>query len=182
MIDYDLDKAHPDYQKLIPELINQVIERYPQIPLKKVTIFDARNKSCWWCNRSLGNADEKGIIKFNAYWFTQPAKVLQQAALDDYVQFVNGQAILWHGIFGLSEPDHLAAHECGHCLAQVVKDAAKWAKDKWLEATYNVNLAPSGYAVASGSEFFAEYFAMIYLGFGTKEQERDFENLINEIA
>jgi hypothetical protein len=157
-IRYKLDDAHPDYQRLIPELLSPLAEKYPQAKLKEVRLFEAKPG-----NRSLGNADAKGVIEFNPFWFRQPAAVLQAEAIDRPRLNIGGYMLAWHGL-AVEEPAQVCVHEFGHILAQQIPECLRWSKDAWAKATRDPRLSPSAYGLVNDSEFFAECFCMYELG------------------
>lgn len=175
MVAFELDGAHPGHQAVIEATINRLAARYPMAPLREVKLYEPMPG-----DRSLGNADEPGVIKLNAYWFSQSPEVLQQAALEwPMMPLGNGREIPWHGQM-LDEPEHTTCHEFGHILAQALPKVRRVAQTGWRADTKDPTKAVSGYAIAVGAdEWWAENFAAHELGFQSAPAVVE---LLNELA
>lgn len=160
MIDLAPVELHETYRVVVPSTFDALLSAYPACPLKLVKVYRGPPH-----DRSLGNADEPGVVALNAYWFTdRPLEALREEAREGYLFTLPGDetVIKWHG--GAAEPQHLFAHEFAHVLADVIIGSEEWSRLKWREATADPsNCAPSGYALAGPHEFWAECFALMWL-------------------
>ena len=170
-----LDNAHPDYRSKVEGILTGLLSKYPFVDLKLVHVFTPDKD-----DKSMGNANVKGEIALNGFWFSRDLKFLEESALRDVFVDVGGRRIAWHGKL-VVEPDHVLTHEFGHLLSDKIPKWEEWTKPRWREATANPNLAPSGYSLSSDiDEFWAELFALIELGLASREQIRDFCTLLGD--
>jgi DNA topoisomerase-1 len=153
MVDFELDAAHPAHRVKIEGMIRGLCARYPRVPLKAVRIYQPEPD-----DRSMGNADEDGVISFNGFWFSQDPQVLEDAAVEDFIVPVAGKMMGWHGAM-IDEPEHVIAHEFGHFAIQSLPELKQWAEELWQELTEDPAKAPAGYALAGPDECGAEVFA-----------------------
>lgn len=161
MIAFDLDRAHPWYRFVIRNQIWTLVDKYPQAPLKRVRIYRPASAD----DRSLGNANENGVISLNEHWFAQPPEVLQREAENwPLMPLGGGRFIKWHGNM-LKEPEHCGTHEFFHVLAEAIPDIDEFSTAGWLNDTENPDEAVSGYALADPAEWWAESATAAELGF-----------------
>lgn len=155
MITFDLAAAHPGWPSLIEPILADLADRYPQAPLRRVTVVSRPAG-----DRSMAATDD-GTISLNAFWFARdPSHLRASATLPP----------LWHGPM-TEEPRHVLTHEFGHCLSAALPDGwADRAQEMRLRATDAPARAPSPYALASADEFWAELFALNELGFADRDQ------------
>ena len=178
MISFQLQTAHPFYQRVIPATYKALCIRYPFAPLKQVSLYESETPN----DTSMGAAYPGGVIKLNAYWFsTSPDRLNDAAKRDPPVETGRGM-IRWHGVMD-NEPEQVLTHEFAHIVEQAAPEMiGRWSKEKWLAATKNPMLAPSGYALSIPAEFFAESFALYALGLASARQAREMSNLLAWIA
>lgn len=151
---YEFDTVHPYYQLVIPEIIERLVKKYPRAELHTVKLSENQR-----CNFSLGNANVKGVISLNPYWFEREPSILKQAAKSDYMMPLgNGEEAGYHGKM-IEEPLHVITHEFGHILSDNVPGWQVVASKMWTEATKKPELAPAVYALANPIEYWAELFA-----------------------
>jgi len=169
-IDFSLKVAHPLYQDLIVETIENLAQMYPAAPLRKVLVYLQESaKNCADCaNRSLGDATEPGAIRLNGYWFSKPPSALYSAGeADDFMP--NLPKIRWHG--GLPQPGQVMVHEFFHILRDGLgQDAEEFSKEMWLKATSEPEIVFSGYSLYNPSEWWAESGAALVLGENSNPQ------------
>lgn len=165
MVDFQLDGAHPEHRAKIEGIIRGLCARYPWVPLKTVRLYEPDEG-----DRSLGNADEPGEIALNAFWFADDAPTkLEEAAHAGFIVPIGGQNIGWHGggdsaAGFMGESHHVLVHEFFHCATDVLPAWREWTEPRFLAATRNPKLAPSGYALSGFAEFWAEACAGYVLG------------------
>jgi hypothetical protein len=172
LMKFNLGKAHPEYRQIIPSVLTGLLAKYPFVPLKEVHLFDPATE-----DQSMGNATVPGVIALNSFWFAQDPELLRDAGQSDIMVCINGYDIAWHGKM-VNEPEHLLTHEFGHILSQVLPEWHDWTCSRWEKAMINPQLAPSGYALGTPSEYFAEMFALVELGLADETQTEDFYRLL----
>jgi hypothetical protein len=176
MVEFLLNNAHPTFQEQIPAVYEGLLKRYPFTKLNRVELYEPRGH-----DTSMAAAFPNGIIRLNSYWFTGAPDRINDAAKRDAAIEVDGKEILWHGPM-VSEPLHVLVHEFGHVIEEALKQAAReWSRPRWMFATIMPDKAPSGYALANSTEYFAEAFALYDLGFASEEDADDMKKLL-EIA
>ena len=171
-IEFDLSRAHPDFQREIPEILEPLVERYPGAKLRSVRLYDPRPG-----DTSMGATYPGAVISLNQFWFARDPKYLREAAVHHAIIEVGGVPMGWHGPM-IWEPRQLLTHEFGHIVWQCLPDAKAWACERWQAATRNPHLAPGGYALTSAPEFFGEEFALVHLGLATDEENADLSELL----
>jgi hypothetical protein len=178
MVEYRLDKAHPDYRRVIVQAYADLQMAYPFVKLTRVELIDPTSPT----DTSMGAALPGGIIQLNAYWFAADPVTLNDAAKRDIEISAGDVKLLWHGLM-VKEPDQVLSHEFGHLIEQsapkVVQD---WASLRWKAATRTPDLAPSGYALANSTEYFAEAFALFDLGLSDPASAADMKTLLRRIT
>lgn len=183
MIEYALDRAHPDYRRLLPEGFDRLHDAWPSARLRRVELFAPKEGDL-----SLGNADEPGVVALSERWFSEPPSVLRQAARTPP---------LYHGPL-VEQPRQVIAHEFAHCLLDGLGEAARdRAEEAWRKATgvplvevyvpaagaraLASDVAPGEYSLcASKNEYFSELFAALDLGVATATQEKILERIIGQ--
>ena len=180
MIQFDLDRAHQDYQREIPKILAPLAERYPGAKLRSVSLYEQR-----FGDTSMGMTTDGGEIRLNPYWFARDPSHLRNASEHHAIIEIGGVQMGWHGPM-LWEPRQVLTHEFGHVVALSLPRHLyrNWAGDRWLEATRNPYLAPSGYALAGNppiDEFFGEMFALVHMGYATEDEEADLMDLIGRL-
>ena len=177
MVKFDLDDAHPDYQRDIPEILAPLVERYPGVMLRSVSLYRPERG-----DTSMGSTTEDGDIRLNFRWFSLPSSELNQASRHHHVVVVDDVPIGWHGPM-IDEPEHCLVHEFGHAawysLPRHVIEP--WASTRWSAATRQPHAAPSGYALVNCEEFFGEMFALVHLGLATDEEVEDMADLVGRL-
>lgn len=149
MVKFDLDDAHPDYQRDIPEILAPLVERYPGVMLRSVSLYRPERG-----DTSMGSTTEDGDIRLNSRWFSLPSSELNQASRHHHVVVVAGVPIGWHS--DMPEPRHVLTHEFFHCLRWTFPEVMRWANRAWKLSTRFPRLAPTGYALVNADEFLAE--------------------------
>lgn len=151
-----LDTAlHPDFRIEIEAQLAALCAAYPEVDLGAVRLFRK-----YADDRSLGSVEGSDIL-LNAYWFAQPREKLAAAALLGREAAPYGTP-LWHG--GMTEAEHLIAHEFGHLLSSATPGAGEFAKAGHAAALADPAIAVSGYALVDPDEWFSETFAGMRLG------------------
>jgi hypothetical protein len=167
VVEYRLENADPVFQEMIPTILDDLMKQFP------VELYDAKST-----DTSMGATLPGGIIKLNAYWFSGDPDRLNDAAKRDLIVEANGVPILWHGPM-IEEPEHLLVHEFGHVVEQVHPlKCNDWALRRFVSATKDPVIAPSGYGLSHPAEYFAEAFALSVLGLATEEEEHDMNRLL----
>ena len=175
-IDFRLSGAHPRYAREIEAEFLSLSEQYPMARLRSVSLYEPRGH-----DTSMGATLEGCRIVLNAYWFAGDPDRLDDAAKRDVVVEAAGTEIGWHGPM-IREPRQVLHHEFGHCVNQVApKLIDPWARERWLAATREPITAPSGYALGSAPEWFAEMFALCSLGLATQEEHAEMSDLLRKI-
>lgn len=166
MIDFDLGDAHPKFQRLIPEILLPLRDRYPGAKLSSVGVYQPRRG-----DTSMGATTSDGKITLNAYWFARDPAELSKAARRYAIIDATGFPMGWHGPM-IAEPPQLLTHEFGHCVyfGLPEREIEEWSEERWRAATRRPELAPSGYALTSPPEFFGEMFALCELGLATSDE------------
>lgn len=174
-IEYDLSDAHPDFVTQIPEIVGPLALRYPTAVLRRVGLYQLVPGDA-----SMGRASPDGAVEFNPFWFGRDPRFLAEAAKDHPVVDVGGISMAWHGPM-VDEPAHVVTHEFAHCVWYGLppERASNWADARWLAATRDPSLAPTGYALANAVEYFAELFALVELGHGTQLDWTEVWDLVN---
>jgi hypothetical protein len=177
VVEFDLDDAHPGYRRDIPAILAPLVERYPGIKLRSVSLYRPEPG-----DTSMGQTTADGRIELNPFWFTKPPAELNSASRHHYVVEVDGAQIGWHGPM-IWEPRQLLYHEAGHAAwyglpKQLIE---RWAGDRWRAATRQPLTAPSGYGLLNPAEFFGELFALVHLGLATDEEVEDMEELLEQL-
>lgn len=177
MVDYRLDKAHPEYQQIIPTTFDRLIARYPFATLKRVELIDPISKT----DTSMGAALPGGVVQLNAYWFAGVPDRLNDAAKRDTLVPIGDRKIRWHGPM-MDEPAQVLSHEFGHIIEQAAPEIiGMWAAKQWQAATEQPVLAPTGYSLANAAEYWAEAFAMFDLGFASEAQANAVKALLSGV-
>ena len=159
MVEYQLEKAHPQYQPLIESILIPLCEKYPRCPIKLVRLYDLKEG-----DRSIANADNKGVISLNPYWFIQSPDVLNAASHGDrMINVGDGILVAYHGDM-LDEPNHVMVHEFGHLLTDALPGWKEFITPLWQEALNQPELTPAGYGLTNIIEYWAELFAAVELG------------------
>lgn len=173
-IEYVLAGSHPKFAPLIREAFDRLSAKYPVSNLKRVVLFCPEAG-----DESMGYASADGEVGLNLHWFGRDPLVLSEAAASRPIIDVGGVEMGWHGPM-LSEPEQLFAHEFFHTVWYGMPQgrAERWATERWRLATRDVKLAPSGYSLANPSEFFAEFGALVELGFATPTESADLMELM----
>lgn len=172
MVEFDLARATGDHRARIEAVISGLVRKYPAVSLRSVRTYDPVAG-----DRSMGNADEPGVIRLNARWFARSIGDLEKAAQRTAMPLGDGRTVAWHGPMTV-EPDHVLTHEFGHRLADRVPAWREWQHAGWLASTADPDLAPSGYALTDEDEWGAEFFALVELGFGNPDQVREMQALL----
>ena len=163
---FELGDAHPAYRLLLPLMFGALADRYPQVELRRVYLFRGTP-----ADHSLGNADKKGEVGLNPFWFSAPPAALIAAAQGPRNMPVgNGLVLAYHGDM-VREPDHLVTHEFAHVLSDFIPGWAERADRLWHAATEDPELAPSAYACTNASEHWAELFTAYEMGVAIPAQE-----------
>jgi DNA topoisomerase-1 len=137
--------------------------RFPWVPLKTVKIYQPDPD-----DRSLGNADDRGVIALNSLWFKGDPEVLQRAAVEGVIVPADGHSIPWHR--AVAEPEHVVIHEFGHVATEALEDWQGAVEEARAAAIANPELAPSGYALGGPPEYFAEAFANLLMGLARPDE------------
>lgn len=140
---------HPRYEELIDEIFGRLQARYPQVHLRAIACVPPSSAQ----DKSMGS-ELDGVISFNAYWFGRHPSFLQSAAKTPP---------LFHGPM-TDEPLHVFTHEFAHALAEGVTGLPERVKRLWEDATGDPESAPTEYALANPTEYFAELFSLCELG------------------
>lgn len=159
MIQYDLRGADPAFERACRDTYDALVERYPFVPLKLVSLYDPKPG-----DTSMGVTYPGGRIEFNRYWFAGDPGRLDDAAKRDVMVDADGTRIAWHGEM-VQEPEQVIFHEFFHVMSQALPKYIGWARRAHLEATLHPELSPSGYAFANPDELWAESMAARELGF-----------------
>lgn len=155
----DPSTLHPTYRAVVGPALDAMLSSYPACPLKEVRVYRGVPS-----DRSLGNADEPGVISLNAYWFAdRDYEALREEARQGYLFVLPGcaEVLKWHG--GMTEPMHLLAHEFGHVLSDVLPGYVEFAEAGWQAATADPPTAVSGYACSGPHEWWGEAFAAAWM-------------------
>lgn len=176
-VNFDLARAHPEFRRIIPAILLPLAEHYPGAKLNAVGLYEPKDG-----DTSMGATYFDGRIQLNLYWFGRAPSELSAAAGCHAVVNVGGVPIGWHGPM-MWEPSQVLTHEFGHCIWNgLPQDRVEdWATPRWREATRRPHTAPSGYALASPPEFYAEMFALCELGLATADEVRDLRELTEEL-
>jgi hypothetical protein len=170
-VKFSLDGVHPDYRDLVPEIIGEMVDRFPWSGLREVRLFEPKGDDC-----SQGNADTPGVISLSAGWLTKPRMALQEATLERFVVEINGAELGWHSWSG--EPEHLLCHEYGHIVGTKLRHYESWAHERWLQMTAEPADAVSGYALATSDECWAECFTAYVMGVASPSLAVSVEGLL----
>lgn len=162
VIDFDLDGLHPSYERAVLDVIRGLDLDYPMDAVRRVEVYRPAGD-----DESMGCSSAAGVISLNGRWFSRPINELREAAReDDQVILATGAPpIGYHG--GMEEPIHVLTHEFAHCLADVLPGWREFAEPHWRASCADPAACrpPSGYALASADEFFADAFAAMRLGY-----------------
>lgn len=170
---YELADAHPAFRPLIKRTIDDLFEQYPRCPLRAVRIY-ARKPG----DRSMGNTTENGVISLNPYWFARDPAILEEAGRKQPIVRVGRVELLWH--IPAQEPIHVLVHEFGHVLGPTLDGYQEWCLSWWRRATANPENAPTGYALANPTEYFAEAFALTELGYSGKSWQESLLEMLSK--
>lgn len=177
MINFDLRDAHPKFASEIEKTFYKLCTRYPFAPLRSVALYEPSGH-----DTSMGATYPGGKILLNAYWFAGDPDRLNDASQRHYMVEANGVRLGWHGRM-IRQPQQVLHHEFFHVVNQAApKLINPWAEERWLAATRNPSLAPSGYALGSEpAEWFAEAGALYSLGIASEEDAEDMYDLLQRI-
>ena len=159
MIDFRLDGLHPSYERDVRDVISGLAADYPLVGDLRVELYRREGDG------SLGCAPERGLIRLNSRWFGRPIEELRAAAETDDLVWASGVALEWHG--GMVEPGHVLTHEFGHQLQFMTPGWAEFTEPHWRQSCLDPAHCrpPSGYALGSPDEFWADAFAAMRLGY-----------------
>ena len=176
-VDFDLAGAHPEFRRIVPGILAPLSRRYPGARLTAVRLYDPEPD-----DTSMGATYEDGTVKLNKYWFGRDPRYLSAAGRRHAVVEVGDAPMGWHGPM-LWEPEQVLTHEFFHCVWNgLPRDLVEeWARTRWLAATRQPYLAPSGYALSSPEEFFGELGALCELGLATADEVSDLRELTSGI-
>ena len=157
--------------------MDELAANFPGVKVTRVALYQPEER-----DESLGSAYEDGTILLNPFWFSRDPTHLELAAKHRPITVVGDIELGWHGPM-VHEPQHVLVHEFGHLVWNSLPNgvAEKWSTSRWRAATRNTSLAPTGYALANPSEFFAEMFALCELGYGTPDQIDDMNELVEPL-
>lgn len=175
MVQFNLQKAHPEYQEKIEALIKGLLAKYPFTKLKAVSLFDPDKKVN---DLSMGRTTPQGEITLNSYWFSQPPEFLQKSAQEKTEVDIGGNKVPWHGEM-IEEPEHVITHEFGHVIALNLPGWKKFAETRRKQILKDTALAISAYECADDDELFAEDFAAYELGFADKDLQYEMDKLLS---
>lgn len=158
-IEYSLTGLHPSYGAVVRQIMDGLAVDYPlDSDLRVETYAKAGDKS-------VGCSSETGVIQLNRYWFSRPLDELQAAMrASDLVSLGSDVVVPWHG---MTEPQHILAHEYGHQLQDCTPWWREFAESHWQQACLYPTRCrpPSGYSLASPDEFWADAFAAMRLNY-----------------
>jgi len=168
MIEFSLHDLHPSYERPVRDTVRGLVSDYPIVRGLRVETYRSDGDD------SMGCSPEAGLIRLNLRWFGRPIDELRDAAHTDDLVRVGGSSppIPYHG--GMEEPHHLLCHEFGHQLQFAMSGWRAFAEPHWLQSCADpVHCRPpSGYALASVDEFWADAFAALHLNYGSQLVDR----------
>lgn len=177
LVNFNLRGAHPLFAAEIEKTLHKLCTQYPFAPLHSVSLYEPRGH-----DTSMGATYPGGKILLNAYWFAGDPDRLNDASQRNYMVEANGVRLGWHGQM-IKQPQQVLHHEFFHVVNQAApKLIDPWAEERWLAATRNPYLAPSGYSLGGEpAEWFAEAGALYSLGLASEEDAEDMYNLLRRI-
>ena len=155
---YDMRYAHADYRRLLPQLFDDVLSRWPRAALRVVRIGPPRREG----DVSMGFYDEGAQeIRFNTHWFARPMGILRAAAVSPP---------LFHGPM-TEEPRHVVTHEVMHAVMYAAREMLPRVRAAWQASTVDPALMPAHYGLGDATEHFAELGALVDMGLASEEQQ-----------